>query len=70
MVGKNVLISGARWGLFIRNQVIRTFAMPGLARAVVGRDITDRLQLPDYEWPALASASASPTSGITRAKRQ
>jgi 2-polyprenyl-6-methoxyphenol hydroxylase-like FAD-dependent oxidoreductase len=39
-----------RWGLFIRNQVIKTFAIPGLARAVLGRDIIDRLQLPDYEW--------------------
>ena len=42
-----------RWGLFLRNQVIRVCAIPGLARAAFGRDIMDRLQLPDYGWPGL-----------------
>ena len=37
-------------GLWFRNQVIRSFAIPGLARLVVGRDIIDTLQLPDYRW--------------------
>jgi 2-polyprenyl-6-methoxyphenol hydroxylase-like FAD-dependent oxidoreductase len=41
------------WGLFMRNQVIKAFVMPGLARLAFGRDIIDTLQLPDYEWPAL-----------------
>ncbi len=44
-----------RWGLFLRNQVIKAFAIPGLARLVFGRGIIDTLQLPDYRWPALAS---------------
>ncbi len=44
-----------RWGLFLRNQVIKAFAIPGLARFAFGRDIIDTLQLPDYRWPALAS---------------
>jgi len=39
-----------RWGLFFRNQVIKAFAIPGLARLAVGRDITDTLKLPDYRW--------------------
>ena len=43
-----------RWGLFLRNQVIRAFAIPGLARLAFGRDIIDTLLLPDYRWPALA----------------
>jgi 2-polyprenyl-6-methoxyphenol hydroxylase-like FAD-dependent oxidoreductase len=43
-----------RWGLFFRNQVIRTLTIPGLARLTFGRDIADKLVLPDYGWPALA----------------
>jgi 2-polyprenyl-6-methoxyphenol hydroxylase-like FAD-dependent oxidoreductase len=42
------------WGLFLRNQVIKAFAIPGLARLAFGRDIIDRLPLPDYAWPAFA----------------
>ena len=41
-----------RWGLCLRNQVIRAFAIPGLARLVVGRDIIDTLELPNYRWPS------------------
>jgi 2-polyprenyl-6-methoxyphenol hydroxylase-like FAD-dependent oxidoreductase len=41
-----------RWGLFVRNQVIRAFAIPGLARFMFGRDIADTLRLPEYRWPA------------------
>lgn len=40
-----------KWGLFVRNQVIRLFATPGLAKLTIGRDIFDRLQLPEYRWP-------------------
>ena len=43
-----------RWGLFFRNQVIKAFAIPGLARLAFGRDLIDVLQLPDYRWPALS----------------
>lgn len=44
-----------RWGLFLRNQLIKTFSIPGFARLAFGRDIIDKLQLPDYRWPLLAS---------------
>ena len=30
-----------QWGLWFRNQVIKTFAIPGLARLAVGSDIID-----------------------------
>jgi 2-polyprenyl-6-methoxyphenol hydroxylase-like FAD-dependent oxidoreductase len=39
-----------RWGMWFRNEVVRTFAVPGLARLAVGRDIRDPLRLPDYRW--------------------
>jgi 2-polyprenyl-6-methoxyphenol hydroxylase-like FAD-dependent oxidoreductase len=42
-----------RWGLFLRNQVIRAARIPGVARLSFGRDIIDRLRLPEYSWPAL-----------------
>jgi 2-polyprenyl-6-methoxyphenol hydroxylase-like FAD-dependent oxidoreductase len=42
-----------RAGLFVRNAVINAFAIPGLAKFVVGRDIADKWPLPDYQWPAL-----------------
>ena len=38
-------------GLFLRNQVVKAFAIPALARLVLGRDIMDTLQLPEYRWP-------------------
>ncbi|HZR76920.1 FAD-binding domain [Bradyrhizobium sp.] len=40
-----------RWGLQFRNYVIKAFAIPGLARLAVGRDIIDNLSLPAYDWP-------------------
>ncbi len=46
-----------QWGLNFRNQVIKAFAIPGLARLAVGRDIIDALRLPDYRWPSLASTA-------------
>ena len=39
-----------RWGLLLRNQVIRATAIPGIARLAFGRDILDRLKLPAYRW--------------------
>ena len=38
-------------GLFLRNQVIKAFAVPGLAKLAFGKDITDTLRLPAYQWP-------------------
>jgi hypothetical protein len=40
-------------GMFFRNLVIRAFAIPGLAKLAVGRDIADALELLDYSWPRL-----------------
>jgi 2-polyprenyl-6-methoxyphenol hydroxylase-like FAD-dependent oxidoreductase len=40
------------WGLSFRNQVIRAFAIPGLARLAVGREIIDNLPLPEYDLPS------------------
>lgn len=40
-----------RWGLWLRNQVIRAAAIPGAARLALSRDIVDTLELPKYEWP-------------------
>jgi 2-polyprenyl-6-methoxyphenol hydroxylase-like FAD-dependent oxidoreductase len=37
-------------GLLLRNFVIGATAIPGLARLTFGRDITDKLSLPQYEW--------------------
>jgi 2-polyprenyl-6-methoxyphenol hydroxylase-like FAD-dependent oxidoreductase len=39
-----------QWGLNFRNQMLKAFAIPGLAKLAVGRDIIDTLQLPDYHW--------------------
>ena len=39
-----------RWGLFFRNQIIRVSAIPGVARLAIGRDIVDRMKLPEYEF--------------------
>ncbi|MBN9510032.1 MAG: FAD-binding domain [Alphaproteobacteria bacterium] len=43
-----------RWGLALRNLVIRAFAIPGAARLVIGRDIADTLTLPDYGFAKAA----------------
>jgi 2-polyprenyl-6-methoxyphenol hydroxylase-like FAD-dependent oxidoreductase len=40
-----------QFGVLVRNLMVRAFAIPGLARLAVGRDIADKLQLPDYNWP-------------------
>jgi 2-polyprenyl-6-methoxyphenol hydroxylase-like FAD-dependent oxidoreductase len=42
-----------RWGLTFRNQVIKAFAIPGLARLAVGREIIDTLHLPEYQFLSL-----------------
>jgi len=39
-----------RLGLFLRNQVIKACAIPGLSRLAFGRDIVDKLALPNYHW--------------------
>lgn len=50
------------FGLWFRNFVIRCMAIPGLAKYAVGREITDRLSLPDYPFrssPVSAAGQAS-----------
>jgi 2-polyprenyl-6-methoxyphenol hydroxylase-like FAD-dependent oxidoreductase len=42
-----------QWGLGFRNRVIRAFAIPGLARLAVGRDVVDTVRLPRYRWRSL-----------------
>ncbi|MGE5212566.1 MAG: FAD-binding domain [Nitrospirota bacterium] len=37
-----------RWGLFVRNQVTKAFAIPLVARLVMARSLLDRITLPDY----------------------
>jgi 2-polyprenyl-6-methoxyphenol hydroxylase-like FAD-dependent oxidoreductase len=44
-----------RWGLFLRNQIIKASAIPGVARLSFGRDIIDTLKLPDYRYAGLIS---------------
>jgi 2-polyprenyl-6-methoxyphenol hydroxylase-like FAD-dependent oxidoreductase len=39
-----------RLGLFARNQIVKACNLPGLARLAFGRDITDRLPLPTYDF--------------------
>ena len=40
-----------RWGLKTRNLVVNALSLPGVGRFVIGRDLVDRLALPDYAWP-------------------
>lgn len=42
-----------RVGLSFRNLVVKAFALPGLARLAIGRDIADSLELPEYSWRSL-----------------
>lgn len=55
------------FGVWFRNMVIRSLAFPGAARLAVGREIIDRLVLPDYPFMAngrrlrSAASSAPPT---------
>lgn len=38
-----------RPGVFFRNQVIKAFRFPAIARIAIGRDIRDQLELPRYQ---------------------
>ena len=37
-----------RWGLFLRNQIIKAFAIPFVAKLAMGPSLLDRIDLPDY----------------------
>lgn len=45
-------------GLWFRNQVMNAFAIPGLARFAIGREITDKLRLREYQWQNRHDAAA------------
>jgi len=45
-----------RWGLFLRNQVTKAFAIPFLAKMLMGSSLLDRIDLPDYPETRLESA--------------
>ncbi|BCM21020.1 FAD-binding domain [Mesorhizobium sp. J8] len=46
----SALAPRTRLGLLFRNLVTKAFLIPGLARLVIGKEITDALDLPDYPW--------------------
>jgi 2-polyprenyl-6-methoxyphenol hydroxylase-like FAD-dependent oxidoreductase len=50
---------GTRAGLLFRNLMVKVFAIPGLSKLAVGRDIADVLPLPDYSWPSLSQLTAA-----------
>jgi 2-polyprenyl-6-methoxyphenol hydroxylase-like FAD-dependent oxidoreductase len=47
----SALAPRTRWGLCVRNLVVNASNIPGFARLAFGRDIIDKLPLPDYRWP-------------------
>ena len=53
----SALAPKTRWGLFVRNQIIKAIAIPGLARLAMGRGFADALDLPDYRWPLATTAT-------------
>jgi 2-polyprenyl-6-methoxyphenol hydroxylase-like FAD-dependent oxidoreductase len=48
----------SQFGLWFRNLVMNSLAIPGVAKLVAGREIIDRLQLPEYPLRAAPSATA------------
>ena len=48
-----------RLGVFFRNQVLKAFRVPAIARIAIGRDIRDQLELPRHHWagPLLAGGN-------------
>ena len=46
-----------RLGLVFRNAITKAFRIPRLARLTLGRDLTDRLTLPDYSISADQAAA-------------
>ena len=39
----------SKFGLFLRNQIFRLMGIPWIATLAVGRDLADRIALPNYE---------------------
>jgi 2-polyprenyl-6-methoxyphenol hydroxylase-like FAD-dependent oxidoreductase len=40
------------WGLFLRNQITKAFAIPFVARLAMGSSLMDRIEVPNYAWGA------------------
>jgi 2-polyprenyl-6-methoxyphenol hydroxylase-like FAD-dependent oxidoreductase len=55
-----------RAGLYFRNMIVHAFAIPGVARLAIGRDISDRIELPDYQWPMLARSAVGRHQACSR----
>jgi 2-polyprenyl-6-methoxyphenol hydroxylase-like FAD-dependent oxidoreductase len=53
----STFVPQTKWGLYLRNQLVKVAAIPGVARVSFGRDIIDTLQLPDYRWLATSRAA-------------
>ena len=53
----STFVPKTKWGLYLRNQLVKAAAIPRVARVCFGRDIIDTLQLPDYRWLATSRAS-------------
>lgn len=51
----SAFVPKTHWGLYLRNQLVKAAAIPGVARVSFGSDIIDALQLPDYRWSAFGS---------------
>jgi 2-polyprenyl-6-methoxyphenol hydroxylase-like FAD-dependent oxidoreductase len=50
------LVPKTRLGLFVRNQIANSFRIPFIADLVLRRSLQDRLQLPAYSAPVVASS--------------
>ena len=48
-----------RTGLFIRNQITRLAAVPGLSNLIVGPMVAHDLPLPDYLWDSTLSRASA-----------
>jgi 2-polyprenyl-6-methoxyphenol hydroxylase-like FAD-dependent oxidoreductase len=48
----------SRLNLFLLEQALRMFRIPGIARYAIGRDIADKLQLPEYHFAGDGTAAA------------
>ena len=53
----STFVSKTKWGLYLRNQLVKAAAIPGVARVAFGSNIIDTLQLPDYRWLATSRAA-------------
>jgi len=56
----SAFVPKSRWGLYVRNQVVKATAIPGVARLSFGKDMIDALQLPDYRWQRLYERPKNP----------